>query len=883
MRWWRSPSREQDLERELRADLDLEAEEFQASGLTPEQARLAARRAFGNLTYTKEEVRHMWGWTLWDIFLQEIRYAFRTLCKSPAFAATAVLTLALGIGASTAVFTVVDSVILKPLAFRDSGGLVVAWERVRYLSGQPTGPNPRHVDTWQQRATAFSGLTVVRNMSMGLAVGPEHPRLSGVVASLPNLFDILQVQPLLGRTFLPEDGVKGRDNVAVLTYPLWQDLFHGDLKAVGRTVRVDDVPREVIGVLPPSFHFPNSNALRSVPSRQPVSGAPDPAVFIPVVLDLSQLAGNGNYGNWVAIGRLNPSATPSQAEAQLNTIQAQIVQDPSNHDDRRPGALLATVQPMQEAIVDDSRTGLWLLMAAVIALMLIACLNLANAQLSRAIARRRDAAVRTALGAAKWRLVWNALAENFLLAATGGAAGILLASTGLSLFRRYASVDLPRLSEVHLNLSVLLFSVLLTFTASLLSGLLPALRLLSTDPQVSLQQCSGRAVGSRQGNRLRTLLIGLQVFGCTALLLITGLFSKSLLHLLGQEKGFQSGEVSIVEVRLTPISYAPDQRRIAFDDSVLSNLRNTPGVRSAGLVSAMPLEGESWIEFAQRIDRPNQESPLINLRWVSPGYFETTRQRLVAGRFFEERDRNLNSTVLSEGEAKALWGSENPIGGQVSIQGRTCTVIGVVGDSRNTSLKAPPVRMAYLHYKYQRKAYANFFVVRSSQPAATLLPALRQAVWSYDPDVTIARAKTLDSQLTDSLATERFQTFVLIAFGVSALLLAMLGIYGVLSYSVVTRKQEIGVRMALGATRASVYSLTFAEASTPVLAGLAAGLFASLAAARIIQKLLYGVQVVDPPVILAVAALFLVSAVAAAFLPAHRAASVDPMDALRSE
>ena len=402
----------------------------------------------------------MRGWTGWDIFPQDIRYGWRTLRRSPGFAATAILTLALGIGASTAVFTVVDSVILKPLAYRDSGSLVTVWERVWFLSGGPVGPNPRHVDVWQKRATAFSGLTFLRHMAMGLTLGAEHPRLVGTVACLPNLFGVLQVQPLLGRTFIPEDGVKGHDNVAILTYPIWQSLFHGDSSLIGRTIRLDDIPREVIGILPPGFHFPNGNALRSTRSRQPVSGAPDAVVFFPVALDLKQFEWNGNYGNWITLGRLNPGFTISQADAQLNTIQAQIVQEiPANQGNHRPGALLALVQPMQEAVVGDSRTGLWLLMAAVIGLMLIACLNLANAHLGRALGRRREAAVRTALGAAKGRLIWNALAENLLLAAIGGAAGILLASAGLDLFRRYSPVDLPRLSEVHLNLTVLLFSV----------------------------------------------------------------------------------------------------------------------------------------------------------------------------------------------------------------------------------------------------------------------------------------------------------------------------------------------------------------------------------------------------------------------------------------
>jgi predicted permease len=881
--WWRRrKEREQDFERELRSDLESEAQEQEANGLSPQEARYAARRAFGNVTLVKEEVRSMWGWTLGEILYQELRYAWRTLRKSPGFATTAILTLALGIGASTAVFTIVDSVLLKPLGFRDSGRLVACWERVRFLQEEAVGPNPRHVEVWRQRATAFSGITYLHHMSMGLTFGNEHPRLTSVVVTIPNFFDVLQVHALLGRTFVPGDGIRGRDHVAVLTYPVWQELFHGDPGVLGATIRLGDVSRQVVGVLPAGFRFPNGSVLRSFHrAGQTVSPDPDPAIFFPAALDVTQFAWTGNYGNWVTLARLNPGVSLDQASAQLNTVQAQILADPVYNGDRRPGTLGAWVQPMHDAVVGDSRTALWFLMAAVMGLMLIACLNLANAQLGRALVRNRESAVRSALGAARWRLVWNAVAENVLLAVIGGAAGILAAWTGLNLFLRETPVGLPRLSEVHLNVAVLIFSAGLTFGASLVSGLFPALRLLSSDPQTWLQQSNGRALGSRQGNRLRRWLITLQVAGCTALLLVTGLFSKSLLHLLGQNAGFETGQVAIADVRLTPESYGKDDSRVNFADAILANLRALPGVQSAAMVSAMPLGGESWIEAIQRMDRPKLEGPLINLRWVSPGFFETTRQRLVAGRFFEERDRNLKNAVLSEGEAKALWDTSDPIGGHVKVEGRVFTVIGVVADSLNTSLKTPPVRMAYLHYK-DRPPFTTYFLVRG--PSADALASdLRQAIWKYDPAVTIARLKTLDAQRTDSLATERFETLVLLCFAAAALLLAMLGIYGILSYSVATRKQEIGVRMALGATRAKVYGLTFAEAGVPVVVGIIAGLAMSLPASRAIQKLLYGTQAVDLPVILIVIGLFLISAATAAFLPARRAASVDPMEALRSE
>lgn len=874
--------RERDLERELQADLELETAEQQERGLAPDDARHSAQRAFGNAAVVKEDVRRAWGWTALEIAVQELRYALRTMRKSPAFTATAILTLALAIGAGTAVFTLLDSVVLKPLAWRDSGRLVVAWERVLFLSSDVTGPNPRHVDLWRRRATAFSSMTLLQYSTNGLSRGGEHPALVGIVRALPNLFDILQVKPLIGRTFLPADGVRGRDDVVILSYPLWKTLFSGGPGVIGTTVRIADVPRRVIGVLPPGFHFPNANALRSFRSGQPVSGAPDPAVFLPAALDLTTIDWNADYGNWVAIGRLRPGVSIGQAEAQLNAIEAQIVQQmPANQRDDRPGALLASVQPMQEAVVGDSRIALWLLMAAVSGLMLIAALNLANAQIGRALARQREAAVRVALGAARWRLIWNALAESLLFAIIGGAAGVLLAQAALSLFRRSAVIDLPRLAEVHLNPSVLLFALATSIAVTLVSGLLPACSLFRVDPQSSLQQNGNRAAGTRHGGQLRTWLIGLQVFGCTVLLLLTGLFAKNLLQLLDENKGFETAHVAIAEVRLPPKTYATNESRVSFDDGVLQALRSIPGVQTAAMVSAMPLEGESWIESVNRVDRPNLEA-LINFRWVSAGYFEAMHESLLRGRFFTDLDRSTKGVVISASLGEQLWPGENALGGQLRIEGRTFTVIGVVADSRSTSLKSAPSRMAYAYYT-DRPPYTGFFIVRGTASADSLVSRMRDAIWQHAPEITIARVKTMDAQVADSLAAERFRTLVLLAFGAAALLLAMLGIYGVLSYLVVTRRQEIGIRMALGATRRAVYALVLGEAGGPVLGGIAAGFIASILAGDVIKNRLYGIHVLDAPVILMVAALFVLCATAAAFLPARRAASVDPMETLRSQ
>jgi predicted permease len=725
-------------------------------------------------------------------------------------------------------------------------------------------------------------MALIHNGVTGVSIGAEHPRLAGTVLAQSNLFGVLQVAPILGRDFRAEDNIEGRNNVAIITYSLWQTLFHGDPHVIGKTVRVAHVPRTVIGVLPANFRFPNRDALRSFHSAQPTSSAPSPSIFIPAAINLSDFGWNSDYGNWIAIARLKPGATIRQADAQLNAIQAQILKLPAYGGDRQRGTLTASVQPLQEAVVGESQAGLWLLMTAVLAFLLIACLNLANAQLARALSRQHEAAMRAALGASKLRLLWHSLAENLLLGAIGGLGGGLFAIACIDLSRDDLPLNLPRLSEIHLNWAVLLFAAGLTIASSLLFGVLPGLRLLGADPQAALQQSSSRTLSARHGRRTRNTLIGIQVFGCTVLLLVTALFVESLLHLLQEPKGFDTGHVALAEVWLPNHGYAKDQSRNEFDATVLSRLRGIPGVQSAGLISVMPLTGSRWIESMQRVDRPKQRTPLINLRWASAGYFQAMGEHLVAGRFFEQRDLHLHSAILSEGEARALFSSANPIGGHVETESRKFTVIGVVADSRTTSLKTAPAKMAYLYYN-DRPPHTSVFVARGAQPADQLASSMRRAIWSYAPEVTIARIATLSSQIDDSLAAERFQTLVLVSFGIAALLLAMLGIYGVLSYSTEMRKQEIGMRMALGATRRSIYSLILGEAGSPVIAGLVAGLFASVLASRLVNSMLYGIRGVDATVMLIVATLFLAAAALAAFLPARRAATLDPMAVLRHE
>jgi predicted permease len=364
--------------------------------------------------------------------------------------------------------------------------------------------------------------------------------------------------------------------------------------------------------------------------------------------------------------------------------------------------------------------------------------------------------------------------------------------------------------------------------------------------------------------------------------LITGLFARSLFHLLASEKGFESSQVVAAEVDLSGVSYRAAQRKLVFDDAVLNSLRALPGVESAALVSAMPLDGETWIDGISRSDRPTNKPPLANFRWISPGYFETIRERLISGRLFDDRDATSKTIIISQASARAAWPNENPIGRAIRHDGKDYTVVGIVADARNNSLKLAPANMVYFHF-HDDVPYSAVFLVQSKLAGTQLIPAVRRATWSRDASVVISRIKTLDSQLSDSLAPERFETAVLSGFGAAALFLAMLGVYGVLSYTVAVRRQEIGVRMALGATRENIYRLTMRDAFIPVAAGLASGWLLSLILARLVRSLLYGVRTIDTTVSLIVICLFLLAAAIAAFLPARRAASIDPMQALRTE
>jgi predicted permease len=816
-------------------------------------------------------------------FLQDIRYGIRQLRKSPSFTLTAILTLAFGIGATTALFSVVDGVLLKPLAYRDSGRLVVVWERVRYLERlwPYTGANARHEDIWRRQSTAFTDLTLLRQGSTGISFGEDHPRLVGRIIAQPNLLDILGTQPAQGRNFLPEEAVDGHDKVVIISYRLWQTLFSGDPAVIGRSLKIAGTPHQVVGVLPQNFYFPKANELSSAPTSREL---PDNEIITPLAIDPTKSFGwNSDYGNYVALGHLKPGVSLAQATENLNVLADYIAHQipPDQLDGPAKGALSTYIQPMKEVIVGRTSTRLWLLMAAVFSVLLIACINLANAQLARFVSRDREAAVRSALGASSAHLLQSALAEVCILSLIGGAVGVALAIFAIHRFAGYAQLAIPRTGTITVNFTVLCLSVLLTVGASFVFGVLPALRVLRIRPQQALQGM-GRTSGSRRSGILRRWLVGAQVFACTTLLLVAGLFAKTLIHLSTFDKGFSTEHIVVADVFLQGNTFGEGKDRASFDDGVLEKLRALPGVQSASLVSYMLLTGESWIDGVVPVGKATNQSPLANYRWISPGYFATLQQRILEGRPLDEHDRTQKNAVISEATAKAVWPGQSPINRQFQRNGNTLTVVGVVADARNNSLRAAPVNMVYLPY-WDNPPYATYFLLRSTHDPTQLLESIRNTIWSYNPNVTIARIHTLDSQVSDSLAPEHLETGIFAAFGAAALLLALLGIYGTLSYSVEARTQEVGIRMALGATRQSVYRLMLGTIVAPVFLGLALGCIASLTIGKSLSALLYGTSPTDLSVILPVICIFAIAAVAATSLPCRRAAMIEPMEALRTE
>jgi predicted permease len=808
----------------------------------------------------------------------DLRYAFRTVRRNPGFSLIAIATLAFGIGANTAIFSVFNGILLRPLGYGDESRLVAIHEVVpKFIQIAPRIPvNAMHFLEWRKSVKAFDQLAMIGGIRMNLTGSGDPERLAAARVSA-SLFPMLHARMQLGRAFLEEEDQPGRDDVVVLSNELWQRRFSADAHIIGRKILLDGRPYQVIGVLSADFHFPKLSQLYAMTISEE-----RPELWKPFAVDPDELEPLGDF-NFACIGRLRRGVSLQHALAELDAVQARLAsQAPEKME------LQAALVPLQDQITSRSRTGLRLVLCAVGAVLLIGSLNIANLLLARAISGRRELAIRSAMGASTWRLVRQTLVESLLLAAIGGTSGVILAYGALHVILTRAPVDLPRLDEVHLDMRVLAFTAAISVLAGLLFGILPAWRLARTDPQDAMRAAMRGASDLRGSGRLRTVLVGVEVGLSTLCLVAGGLLLHSFVKLLDVDRGFAAQRVITVNLNLPGNRY-PDQSQVArFTRSLLDSVRALPGVVSAGVINRLPLSGEGGNNLLslEGTTVPFVNRPLADIRGVNSEYFATMGIALRQGRIFEEADRDHRLALVSALTAEHFWPGENPLGKRFKIgdpDGPFIEVAGVVGDVKGIALDKDPSLTVYVPY-WQRRTWGGLsLVVRTAIEPAAVSSIVRSAIHQLDSELPVPRFQTMQKIVDESVAQRRFQMNLVLVFGIAALALASLGIYGVVSYSVVMRTNEIGIRMALGARTVEILRMVLTQAMAPVAAGLACGLVASLAAGRLLSGLLYGVRTTDAATIGGVVVTLLAVALIAALIPARRATRVDPMAALRCD
>lgn len=814
-----------------------------------------------------------------EILWNDFRLGVRALNRTPGFVTVAVLVLALGIGATTAIFSAVNSVLLRPLAYRHPEQLYIIRAIIPQIAKTyPSVPaNVTGFRIWQRECRSFDQIAIADGgMKMDLTGRGEAEEVQGVRASA-NLFDVLGVRPAVGRTFLPGEDNPGRDHVVILTNSFWRARFNADLSIVGKSITLDGASYEVIGILPASFHFPKQ--LGALTRFGPRDG-----FFKPLGIDPSHYDPFGEF-NFAAIGRLKHGVTAQQALAELNVVQGRIAKQENKGINLR-----ADLVPLEAEVVGSARQGLLLLLASVGLVLLIVCVNVANLLLARLPNRMREAAIRVALGASRWRLARQVLTESLILGVGGGLLGLVVAYVGLNWFVRAAPVNLPRLDEIHMDARVLAFAMLLSGLTGVLFGMLPARRVARAGPQEALKSGAATTTEGKQSRRLREGLISVEVGLSTVLVILAGLLTSSLAHLLRVNAGFATEGVLAVDIQLPPQTYVEPAARLRFFDSALASIHALPGVHSPAWVDVPPLAGEGTTSALGLPQQQMAQFVIANYRTVSDGYFEAAGIPLVQGRSFTQTDRDRNVVLVSQSIAKSFWPGEDPVG-------RTCVttwggfhaneVIGVVADIRTVRLDAPPPLIVYLPRSYGEAkpgapASASI-VLRTSSNSHVTAQAVRDVIHRIDPEVPVLAVRTMTQAVSESVVGRRFQTTLAFFFASFALLLAAVGIFGVIAYSVKQRSHELGIRLALGAQVSDLRHMVLRQGMTPVAVGLAAGLGISILAGRLIRGFLFGVTTFDPLTITSVIFVVTTAALAACYIPAWRATRIDPMLALRYE
>jgi predicted permease len=806
----------------------------------------------------------------------DLRDVLRGLRRDRAYTLTVVLTLALTIGATTAVFSIVDGVLLKPLAYRESQQLVSIKEVWRQLSQRVPAMevNEQHFEYWRQRARTFESMAqyivLPANLTgVGDAAQIQVARTSG------SLFDVLRVQAAIGRTLLTADEPSSQAEVMVITDACWRQRFGSDRNIVGRTVGLDGRPRTIVGVLGPDFRLPTE--------RLSIADG-----FVPIHMDTERVGWWGDHNN-EAIGRLRTGVTPEQARAELDVLQIQV-SEIATKEAHEPVTVVSAVAPLAETLVGKSRRGLLLLLGAITAVLLIACSNLANLSLTRAMGRLRDAGIRSALGASRARLVARAAMEQLLLSLTGGVLGLGVAAAALKIFVRTAPIDLPRISNVAIDARVLAFAAAVSIAAGAVVAILPAWRMTRRTLEHTLRAGAMSTTSDRAGLRTRGALLALQVALSLTLLVVTGLLGTSFARLMQVDRGFVADRVLLVPLSMPATRYEADAVRQAAYDRLIASMQAIPGVTSATTLSAAPLIGSTQVNtiVPDGSTRPRSENPSANFRFIGSDFFRTLGIMVLRGRTFTEADRgpgHMMPALISEPTARRLWPNEDALGKIFSrgIPGEAgFEVVGIVADAKLTSLERTPPLMVYLPYWWRTRASTSLVVKGAGDPAA-LLPAVRRAVQAIDPEIAIGDARPLDDLVDTSVAARRYQMQLFVAFGIVALFIATLGVYAVTSYGVSQRRREMNIRVALGARPGQVLAMVMRQGLGPIAGGIAAGSLAAVSIGSIVSSLLFDVQPRDPAIISFVIAVVASAAIFACFVAARQRLTLDPASALRDE
>jgi putative ABC transport system permease protein len=867
---FRKERRDCELAEELESHLQMHIEDNLRSGMDPAEARRLALLKLGGIEQAKEKYRDQRGIAALETVLQDIRFGLRMLRRNPGFTAVAVLTLVLGIGANTAIFSVVNAILLRPLPFPDPGQLMMIWHTPPQKSFPGVARfvvSPANYLDWRSQNHVFDQMAAIGFRSLTLTGTGQPESVTGAAVSA-DFFSVLRVRPSAGRGFVADDDQSGRGNVVVVSYAFSQSHFGNNENILGRTIKLDDQSYIIIGVMPPKFMFPARVQL-----------------WIPLAWTDKQRAVRGNH-NYLVIARLKSGVDQEKAQAEMDAISDNLAhQYPT--DDAGWGA---AVVPLRDSLVGSMRSSLLILLGAVVFVLLIACTNVANLTLAKALGRRKEIAIRTALGASRGRVVRQVLIETVLLSVTGGAFALLLAHFAIDAIAAFIGPRLYFSVEIGLDGWVLWFTLAISILTGIIAGLAPSWHLTKTNLNASLKQGLGKTDSDSGGNRARSVFVIAEVALSLLLLVGAGLTIRTLYILQSVNPGINPHNVLAVPLAISDAKYPSADQQTNFFNNVLERVRALPGVESAGAVDSLPFQGGSTqpvIAEGQPVV-PMADQPEVAVRLISPGYLLAMRIPLEQGRDLTDADKANSQPVIlvSDAFAKRFWAHENPIGKHVTltfVSGPSREVVGVVGNVKLDGLDVTRPVEAIYEAMSQNSRTQMVLAVRTNSVPTSLVSAVTDAVHNVDPDEPLVGVVTMESIVDQSLGQQRLNVVLLAAFAGLALLLGAIGIYGVQSYAVRQRAREIGIRIALGAQRSDVFRLVLGQGLKLALIGICIGLAASFGLTRLIASQLYGLSATDPLTFAGVAIVLAFVALLACYIPARRASSVNPMVALRHE